>query len=202
MRVSSLSDERIIRRLSRYFVPAWVSRDHYQLDSSDREEQAFVAKIDADRRKKKLEGGAVCVYIVTPKGEVLATLPVQKACKPELLVPFLKKVIADEKLKPRRPADVKGTPALAKPGAKTEGGRLFVVRTRFNGRDTRPITHWGVGQCTAIPIAAPGKYTVKFTVDGKDLTQPFEIIKHQSPADEHLLIDNIPPVERQDEGPK
>jgi hypothetical protein len=48
---------------------------------------------------------------------------------------------------------------------------------RFNGRDTRPITHWGVGQGTAIPIAAPGKYSVKFTIDGKDLTQPFEVIK-------------------------
>jgi hypothetical protein len=40
-----------------------------------------------------------------------------------------------------------------------------------------PITHWGVGGGTAIPIAAPDKYTVKFTVDGKDFTQPFTVIK-------------------------
>jgi hypothetical protein len=32
--------------------------------------------------------------------------------------------------------------------------------------------------------------------------QPFEIIEHQGSADKHLLIDDIPPVERQDEGPK
>jgi photosystem II stability/assembly factor-like uncharacterized protein len=49
---------------------------------------------------------------------------------------------------------------------------------RFVGHDTRPVTHWGIE--TAIreaPIAAPGKYTVKFTVDGQTLSQPFEIIK-------------------------
>ena len=49
--------------------------------------------------------------------------------------------------------------------------------TRFRTAETRPITHWGVGGGTAIPIAAPGKYTVKFTVDGKDFTQPFTVIK-------------------------
>jgi hypothetical protein len=48
---------------------------------------------------------------------------------------------------------------------------------RFLGRDTRGITHWGVGAGTAIPIAAPGKYSVRLTVDGRALTQPFEIIK-------------------------
>ncbi len=48
---------------------------------------------------------------------------------------------------------------------------------RFSGRDTRTITHWGVGAGTAIPIAAPGKYTVKFTVDGREMSQPFTIIK-------------------------
>jgi len=48
---------------------------------------------------------------------------------------------------------------------------------RFRTTETRPITHWGVGGGTATPIAAPGKYTVKFTVDGRELTQPFTIIK-------------------------
>jgi hypothetical protein len=34
------------------------------------------------------------------------------------------------------------------------------------------------------------------------LSQPFEIVEHQGSAKEHLLIDDIPPVECQDEGPK
>jgi hypothetical protein len=31
MRVSSLSDEKVINLLTKYFIPVWVSRDHYQL---------------------------------------------------------------------------------------------------------------------------------------------------------------------------
>jgi hypothetical protein len=136
MRVSSLSDDRVIELVSRHFVPAWISRDRYQLDKIDREEQDLVARIDASRRQQKLEGGAVCVYIATSSGKVLATLPVQKASKPDLLVPFLKKIIADEKLKPRG-KDIKPSAAAAKPAPKTEGGRLFAVRTRFDIRENR-----------------------------------------------------------------
>ena len=46
-----------------------------------------------------------------------------------------------------------------------------------NPPETRRITHWGITAQTGIPIAAPGKYTVKLTVDGKTFTQPFEVIK-------------------------
>jgi hypothetical protein len=48
---------------------------------------------------------------------------------------------------------------------------------RFQNTDTRRITHWGITPQTGIPIAAPGKYTVKLTVDGKTFTQAFDVIK-------------------------
>ena len=48
---------------------------------------------------------------------------------------------------------------------------------RFKGTDVRRITHWGITGSTGIPMAAPGKYQVRFTVDGTALTQPFEVIK-------------------------
>jgi photosystem II stability/assembly factor-like uncharacterized protein len=48
---------------------------------------------------------------------------------------------------------------------------------RFQGRDTRTITHWGITPQTGIPMAAPGKYQVRVTIDGKPLTQPFEVLK-------------------------
>ena len=38
MRVSSLSNERIQGLVSRYFVPAWISRDNYQLGETARED--------------------------------------------------------------------------------------------------------------------------------------------------------------------
>ena len=48
---------------------------------------------------------------------------------------------------------------------------------RFEGTEIRRITHWGITPQTGIPLAAPGKYQVRFTVDGVAHTQPFEVIK-------------------------
>jgi photosystem II stability/assembly factor-like uncharacterized protein len=48
---------------------------------------------------------------------------------------------------------------------------------RFRGRDTRPVTHWGLEPAQVGPIVAPGKYTVKLTVEGQSFTQPLEILR-------------------------
>jgi photosystem II stability/assembly factor-like uncharacterized protein len=45
---------------------------------------------------------------------------------------------------------------------------------RWEGRE-RPVTHWGLGAQRWQPRAAPGKYTVRMTYDGKQYTQPFEV---------------------------
>ncbi len=45
---------------------------------------------------------------------------------------------------------------------------------RFRGQDSRPITHWGADEAEVGPIAAPGKYTVRMTVDGEIYAQPLE----------------------------
>jgi photosystem II stability/assembly factor-like uncharacterized protein len=51
---------------------------------------------------------------------------------------------------------------------------------RFRNRTTRPITHWGIqGAQTSGPIALPGKYTVRLTVNGKTESQPLTILKDQ-----------------------
>jgi hypothetical protein len=42
---------------------------------------------------------------------------------------------------------------------------------RFKAQDTRPITHWGIGQGEGGPLAAPGKYTLRMTVDGQPYTE-------------------------------
>ncbi len=50
--------------------------------------------------------------------------------------------------------------------------------TRFRGKDTRPILHWGIESAqSAAPIAPPGKYSVRMTLDGKTVTQPFEVVR-------------------------
>jgi hypothetical protein len=134
MRVSSLSDERIIRLVSDYFVPVWVSRDGYQLAKPTQADRDLLARIDASRRAKRLVSGSVCVYIVRADGEALATLPVQQASKPDKLAPFLKDVVKAEKLTDRKPEEQKASaaPRPARPLPSKPEARFFTLRSRFD----------------------------------------------------------------------
>ncbi len=70
-----------------------------------------------------------------------------------------------------------------------EGPRLVALRAtppeneflfdepRFKGKETRPVTHWGLEEAGRGPVALPGKYTVRLTVDGRSVSQPLEILK-------------------------
>jgi hypothetical protein len=72
---------------------------------------------------------------------------------------------------------------------RVEPPRLIALRTtppenphiweepRFRGQDTRPVTHWGLAPAQVGPVVAPGKYSVRLTVDGQSQTQPLEIMK-------------------------
>jgi photosystem II stability/assembly factor-like uncharacterized protein len=63
---------------------------------------------------------------------------------------------------------------------------------RFQGQETRAITHWGLAQAEVGPIAAPGKYTVRMTVDGQSQTAPLEIlVTPDSHADEAALQSSV-----------
>jgi hypothetical protein len=142
MRVSSLSNPRVIELVSKYFVPAWFSRDFYQLEGDHQDERKEIARLDADRAKRRLEGGNVCVFIVTPDGGVLATQRVQLAYKPENLIPFLEKVIAQERLKPRGEEAIRESaakPESVKP--TTEGGRIIHVWTRLDTGANRGLSN-------------------------------------------------------------
>src|SRR5579884_2484078 len=101
MRVSSLSDPRVIEVVSKYFVPVSVSRDDYQREPRSEDEKAELLRLDRERARRGLKGGNVCVFIIAANGDVLATQPVQLAYKPENLVPLLQSTIAEEKLGPR-----------------------------------------------------------------------------------------------------
>jgi hypothetical protein len=132
MRVSSLSDDRVLGLLSRYFIPCWASRDAYQLEAS-RAEQEELLRIDRSRLRQKLEGGNVCVYILAPDGEVAATLPVQRAYRPENLLPFLEKLIKDQGIQPRSPETIRATRTPPREAARphSDGGLLLHVFTRL-----------------------------------------------------------------------
>jgi hypothetical protein len=142
MRVSSLSDRRVIELISKYFVPAWLSRDFYQLEGDNKDEKAEIARLDRERQRRGLEGGNVCVFIVAANGDVLATQRVQLASKPENLVPFLQKIIADQKLKPRSEEAIRASAAKERDlKPKTEGGRFVHVWARLDTGANRGLSN-------------------------------------------------------------
>lgn len=143
MRVSSLSDGRVIRLISNYFVPVWVSRDSYQLDPRTKDEQAELDRIDAERRKRGLDRGTVCAIVLDSEGNVRTTQRVQLAYKAENLIPFLEKIVADLKPTPRRAEAIRATAALpAEIKPKTQGGRLVHVWTRCDQKGVnRGLSH-------------------------------------------------------------
>jgi len=89
-----------------------------------------------------------------------------------------------------------GHPGLSRTSwdMRHEAPRLVALRTtpvenphiweepRFDKADTRPVLHWGIAPAQVGPIAGPGKYTVRLTVDGTAYTQPLEILR---PPDSH-----------------
>jgi hypothetical protein len=127
MRVSSLSDDRVVRLVSTYFVPAWVSRDFYQLGEPGRAEREAVDRVDRTKLARGLVGGSVCVYLLAPDGSTLATLPVQQAWTPAKLVAFLEKFVADHKARPRDPEAVKASAAKPRGIARTKGNDSALV---------------------------------------------------------------------------
>ena len=59
------------------------------------------------------------------------------------------------------------------------------IEPRFRDEDARPVTHWGIKPAEVGPIAAPGKYTVRLTVDGQTYKQPLTIERDpRSPGSE------------------
>jgi photosystem II stability/assembly factor-like uncharacterized protein len=48
---------------------------------------------------------------------------------------------------------------------------------RFRGKDSRPLTHWGIQQAEVGPIVAPGKYTVHLKAGGETYSQTLDIVK-------------------------
>ncbi len=48
---------------------------------------------------------------------------------------------------------------------------------RFKGKDTRPITHWGIQQPQRQgPLATPGRYTVRLTAGGRTVARTFDVL--------------------------
>jgi photosystem II stability/assembly factor-like uncharacterized protein len=107
------------------------------------------------------------IEILDSKGTLVRTLP------PATGRAGLNRTPWDLRYEPPRPVALRTTPP--------EDPHIW-EEPRFQNAQTRPITHWGIAQAEVGPVAAPGRYTVRLTVDGQSYTQPLEILR---PPDSH-----------------
>ncbi|MGA9853269.1 MAG: sialidase [Gammaproteobacteria bacterium] len=159
----------------------------FWLDSVPKVKETTNSKDDEENEKKLKEEKATAgikVAILDADGKVVREL----------------KLVADEKKPGLNPTYKEGHWAHD-PDAQVHTGinrvywdlryappKLIMLRTtpttnphvwdalRFMGKDSRPITHWGIKEAEVGPLVAPGTYTARVTVAGKTYDQTFKVL--------------------------
>ena len=164
MRVGPLSNDKVIDLLTKYFVPVWLSNDHFQLAAPSDAEQAEVRRIYGERMRKGLDSGTVCVVVLAPDGGVSATMNLHKASQVQNLVPFLQGIVDEQKPEPRSAETIKATTAPPRPPARAheEGGMMLHVLTRFaemkpNRGVSQDWFEWSADEWSAFAPASDAK---------------------------------------------
>jgi photosystem II stability/assembly factor-like uncharacterized protein len=113
------------------------------------------------------------VQVMDDKGALVAKLPQVTGHA------GLNRITWDMRYPPPRLVALRTTPA--------ENPHIW-EEPRFQGQETRPVTHWGIAQAEVGPIAGPGDYTIQMSVDGQTLKKPLKIAaapgSHGSEADQ------------------
>jgi hypothetical protein len=119
----------------------------------------------------------IAITILDSTGAKVATL------NPDTVQPGLNRVDWDLRWEPPIPIELRTTPP--------ENPHIW-EEPRFQGATTRPVAHKGIEQAQLGPIAAPGRYTVQLRIDGKDYTQPLDVVlppnSHGTDADIQALV--------------
>ncbi|MGH9402476.1 MAG: VPS10 domain-containing protein [Terriglobia bacterium] len=110
---------------------------------------------------KSAPKGAVTLTILDAQGNVVRAFPGTKLAG-------VNRVTWDLRYPRVKQVELRTTPA-SYPQIWTD--------TRFMGKKTRPIFHWGIERPQLGALAAPGIYTVKLEVNGQSLTQPLSVLK-------------------------
>jgi hypothetical protein len=142
MRASSLSDDRIIDLLSKYFVSVWLSTDDYELEKKDQAEADEYMRYRRLAKDQGLAAGNVQIYLILPDGKLLTTMHIAQASKPEKFEALLKDTIDQYKLQPREVAKKTNTAARPRPKDDTKDALVFHIAARHLG----PRANWGLAE--------------------------------------------------------
>jgi hypothetical protein len=133
MRASSLSDDRVIRILTRSFVAAWSSNDDYAMSPKDQAEKDELRRVRQEATRLGLKHGQVCVFLIRPDGTPFDAMIVDQAMEPENLLPMLQHAEGRLRPRPRTAQEIRalGPPRRPAPAATVPGGLPLHVSTRF-----------------------------------------------------------------------
>src|SRR5262245_6378760 len=159
MRASSLSNDKVIDLLNRYFVPVYLSNEDLRgPGGAPPEERKEVQRIVHEALKAKLSAGTVHAYVVAPDGPCIDSQHVATAYKPEKLTEMLERTVARLKLKDGKSL-VEPAPQSKTPACEAGGLVLHLVarNTQRKGDDDVP-TRTKLGQARS---ANWGSYAVE-----------------------------------------
>jgi|SRR5579871_439139 len=104
MRAGSLSDNRVISLLNRYFISAYLSNEDYEEGgAATPEEKAELHRIFGEGYAAHLSVGTVHVYILKPDGHLIDSMHVAQAWKPEALIAMLDRNVQGLHIAPGEP---------------------------------------------------------------------------------------------------
>ena len=127
MRTGPFSEEAVIARLNKYFVPVYAVNEEYAKDGPQpAEEKAEYDRIYRAALDAKRPAGSVHVYLLTPEGKFYDSMHVAKAIEKGQLAELLDKTVKELKVKGGKPV-VKPAPQSVAP--KAEEGRLVLHLT-------------------------------------------------------------------------
>jgi hypothetical protein len=125
----SLSDERVVSSLNRYFVPVYLANEDYRDGgAAPAEERAELQRIHREGHAAKLSVGTVHAFVLAPDGRLMDSLHVVDAAKADNLVAMLDRTV--------KKLDVKGGEPLVRPAppacpAAPPGGLLLHLTARY-----------------------------------------------------------------------
>jgi hypothetical protein len=145
-----------------YWLKAPVASGKGSGEKEDAEDEALSAG-DADKPRKR---NLIEITILDPSGQKVRTIKGTNK-------PGLNRIYWDLRYEPTEEARLRTTPV---------GNPHIWEEKRFRGKDHRPVYYYGIEGPRKGPVAAPGTYVVKLSVEGKDYQQPLVVRKDPNSA--------------------
>lgn len=125
-----LSNPQVISLLNRYFVPVYIANEDYRdAGKVPVEERRELRRIHKEGYSKNLSVGTVHAYVLSPAGDLMDSLHVAQAAKPENMKTMLQRTVQKLGTKAGEPI-VKPTSERGKPQTPP-GSILLHITTRY-----------------------------------------------------------------------